>query len=79
LIAVAAYGFVLYAIVIGVLPWPALASLLPAALSARAARDLLCHATSPGQLTPAIQMTIGAATLHGLLLAAAIVAAPFFG
>lgn len=79
LIAVAAYGFVLYAIVIGVLPWPALASLLPAALSARAARDLLCHATSPGQLAPAIQMTIGAATLHGLLLAAAIVAASFFG
>jgi 1,4-dihydroxy-2-naphthoate octaprenyltransferase len=78
-IAAAAYAFVLYAIMIGVLPWLALVSLLPAALSARAARDLLRHALTPSQLAPAIQMTIGAATLHGLLLAAAIVAARFFG
>lgn len=74
-IAAAAYGFVLYAIVAGVLPWLALVCLLPAALSARAARDLVRHADSPARLAPAIQMTIGAATLHGLLLAAAIVAA----
>jgi len=75
LIAIAAYGFVLGAIVSGVLPWLALVALLPATLSARAARDLLRHAESPGQLAAAIQMTIAAATLHGLLLAAAMVAA----
>ena len=75
LIAIAAYGFVLGAIVSGVLPWLALVALLPATLSARAARDLLRHAESPGQLAAAIQMTIAAATLHGLLLAVAMVAA----
>lgn len=74
-IAVAAYGFVLYSIVTGILPWLALVSLLPAAMSARAAREVVRYAEAPGRLAPAIQLTIGAATLHGLLLAAAVVAA----
>jgi hypothetical protein len=33
------------------------------------------HAQNPAQLAPAIQLTIGAASLHGILLAAALVAA----
>ncbi len=73
-IAIAAYAFVLYAIVRRVLPWLALVSLIPAAMSARAARDLFRHAESPEHLVLAIRMTIGAATLHGLLLTLAIVA-----
>lgn len=73
-IAIAAYTFVLYTIVRRVLPWLALVSIVPAAMSARAARDLVRHAESPDRLVLAIQMTIGAATLHGLLLALAIVA-----
>jgi 1,4-dihydroxy-2-naphthoate octaprenyltransferase len=75
LIAAAAYLWVTAMVVSGVLPWLALASLLPAVISARAARDLLRHADAPARLAPAIQMTIGAATLHGLLLAAALAVA----
>ncbi|HEY5308466.1 MAG TPA: prenyltransferase [Casimicrobiaceae bacterium] len=79
LIAAAAYGWVVAACFVGILPWPALVSLLPAALSARAARDLARFAENPPQLAPAIQMTIGAATLHGLLLAGALAATRAFG
>jgi 1,4-dihydroxy-2-naphthoate octaprenyltransferase len=50
-------------------------SLLPAAMSARAARDILKFATEPHRLVPAIQMTIGAASVHGLLLALALACA----
>ncbi|MCC7327678.1 MAG: prenyltransferase [Burkholderiales bacterium] len=78
-IAVAAYAFALYAVLIGTLPWLALVSLLPAAMSARAVRELFRHAGTPARLAPAIQLTIGAATLHGLLLAATIVTARLLG
>ena len=74
-IATAAYAWLLGSVVVGMLPWPALSALLPARLSARAARDLLRFANQPRELAPAIQMNIGAATLHGLLLAIALVAA----
>ena len=79
LIAAAAYGWVIAACIAGILPWPVLVSLLPAALSARATRDLVRFAQHPAQLAPAIQMTIGAATLHGVLLAGALTATRAFG
>ena len=62
----------------GALPWPALVALLPALLSARAARDLLRFAESPQQLAPAIQQTIAAACLSGVLLAISLVAWRWF-
>jgi 1,4-dihydroxy-2-naphthoate octaprenyltransferase len=77
-IAAAAYVWVACAVIAGALPWLTLVALLPAALSARAARDLMRFAAQPQELAPAIQATIGAASLHGLLLAAAIVASRFF-
>lgn len=73
-IGIAAYAWVLYAIVRHMLPWLALVSLVPAALSARAARDLVRYAERPDHLVLAIRMTIAAATLHGLLLVVAVVA-----
>ncbi|MEO8012495.1 MAG: prenyltransferase [Dokdonella sp.] len=73
-IAVAAYGWVVFAVLSGALPWLALIALLPAALSARAARELLRLANRPQDLGPAIQQTIGAASLHGLLIAVSLVA-----
>ena len=79
LIAIAAYGWLAGAVVAGALPWLALLALAPAALSARAARDVVHLSTTPQDLAPAIQLTIGAASVHGLLLAVAIVAAHAFG
>jgi hypothetical protein len=43
--------------------------LLPAVLSFKACGQLLKDAGRPAQLTPAIQATIAAANLNGLLLA----------
>ena len=65
----AAYLWLALALVAGALPtWCAL-GLLPAAPSFMAARQLLVHADEPSRLTPAIQATIAAANLNGLLLA----------
>jgi 1,4-dihydroxy-2-naphthoate octaprenyltransferase len=72
LIATAAYGWVIAAVLAGALHWFALAAVLPAVLSAKAARDVLRLFTRPQALGPAIRLTIAAASLHGLLLAAAI-------
>ena len=77
-IAFAAYLWILGAVLAGALPWPALAALLPALLSARAARDLLRFAESPQQLAPAIQQTIAAACLSGVLLAISLIAWRWF-
>jgi 1,4-dihydroxy-2-naphthoate polyprenyltransferase len=74
-IAVGAYVWLAGAVAAGRLPLICLVALLPAALSAKAARDLLRFADRPRELAPAIQMTIGAASLHGLLLTAALVGA----
>jgi 1,4-dihydroxy-2-naphthoate polyprenyltransferase len=60
------------------LPWPTLVAVAPALLSARASRDLLRHAGNPQQLAPAIQQTIAAACLSGLLLAISLVAWRWF-
>ncbi len=77
-IAAAAYLWILGAVFAGALPWPALVALLPALLSARASRDLLRFADSPQQLAPAIQQTIAAACLSGVLLAVSLVAWRWF-
>lgn len=75
LIASAAYAWLAVAVWVHALPVYALAALLPAALSLRAARDVLRHCARPRALAPAIRQTIAAAWLHGMLLAAAIVIA----
>lgn len=74
-IAVAAYAWLAGAVLAGALPPLALAALLAAVPSAWAAADLLRFAAAPSALTPAIRHTIAAASLHGLLLSAAL----FFG
>lgn len=73
-IGVMAYGFLLWAVGAGLLPSWALIALASAVLTAMAARDLLRYPDRPTLLAPAIKLTIGAATLHGLLLAAALFA-----
>jgi 1,4-dihydroxy-2-naphthoate polyprenyltransferase len=78
IIAAAAYLWMLGAVVKGALPWPALAAVLPAILSARAGRDVVRFAALPQKLAPAIQQTIAAACLSGALLAASLVAWRWF-
>jgi len=72
LIAIGAYGWLIAAVIAGALPSLALVALTPVVLSGRAAAALLRLSTTPRSLAPAIQQTIGAASLHGLLLSAAI-------
>lgn len=57
----------------GAVPPLAAVGLLPAVPSVIAAKRLLQHADSPARLGPAIQATIAAANLHGLLVSAALV------
>ena len=52
--------------------------LLPAPLSFKAALQLLKDATRPSKLKPAIQATIAAANLNGVLLAAGLGLARWF-
>jgi 1,4-dihydroxy-2-naphthoate octaprenyltransferase len=72
LIALLCYGWVLAMTLLGHLPAVALISLLPAIASFKAAQNLARHAAQPRQLVPGIKLTILAASLHGLLLAAAL-------
>ncbi|MBI2311895.1 MAG: prenyltransferase [Betaproteobacteria bacterium] len=74
-----AYGWLVGAVAAGHLPAYALAALLSAPMTWKAASHLLRHATEPRALAPAIQLTIGAASVHGLLLAAGLVAARIAG
>ena len=73
LIALLTYGWVIAMVATGQLPWPALVSLLAAVASFGALRVLWRHAAEPPQLVPALKLTILAASLHGLLLGAALV------
>jgi 1,4-dihydroxy-2-naphthoate octaprenyltransferase len=73
-IGVVAYGFLLWAVGAGLLPRWALIALASGVLTAMAARDLLRYPDRPQLLVPAIKLTIGAAALHGVLLAAALFA-----
>jgi 1,4-dihydroxy-2-naphthoate octaprenyltransferase len=78
LLAVLAHGWLIGAVLMRALPWPtliALASIIPATL---AARELIQYAADPRLLAPAIRATIGAAIVHGLLLAVGFVAARLF-
>jgi 1,4-dihydroxy-2-naphthoate octaprenyltransferase len=75
LIALLTYGWIIAMVATGHLPWPALVSLLAAAASSGALRVLWRHAAEPAQLVPALKLTILAASLHGLLLAAVLVLA----
>jgi 1,4-dihydroxy-2-naphthoate polyprenyltransferase len=71
-IGMAAYGFLLTVAASGHLPRLCLVALLTAPLTLKAGADLLKFAAEPQRLVAAIKLTIGAATLHGLLLAAAL-------
>jgi len=75
LIVLLAYGWVAALAFAGVLPRFAWLSLLPIAASAAATRNLWANATRPSELAPAIKLTILAASLHGLLLAVALLIA----
>jgi len=77
-IAAAAYLWLAAAVWVGALPRLALLALASTALSLQAARTLIQHSATPSSLTPAIQQTIAAAALHGLLLSIGIVAAVVF-
>jgi 1,4-dihydroxy-2-naphthoate octaprenyltransferase len=68
LMAGAAWLLLVVIITAGLLPPSALISLLPAAITFRAARILLKYADQPARLVPAIQMTILAMLAHGTLL-----------
>ncbi len=72
LMAIAAYAWLIAAVWARALPVSALAALLPAVLSLRAARDVLRYCATPRALAPAIRLTIAAAGLHGMLLAGTI-------
>ena len=64
-----AYGWPLSMVLTGHLPATALIALLPMVASIIAARRLWSSAGQPAQLTPALKLTILAASAHGLLLA----------
>lgn len=73
LIALLAYGWPLVMVFHGRLPPLALVAVLPALASLAAARQLWAHAGRPERLTPALKLTILAASAHGLLLAIVLV------
>lgn len=66
--ALIAYGVLAAFAASGALPLPALAGLLAAPLSLRAAVVLLDNASRPQALAPAIRLTIAAACLNGALV-----------
>ena len=72
LLAALAHGWLALQIAEGRLPALAAIAFASLPLSLTAGRELLRHAGQPAQLLPAIQRTILAANLHGLLLAAAL-------
>ena len=74
-IAIAAYAWLAGAVIAGALPALALVALAAAFPAFGAARDLARYAVQPAALDPAIRATIGAALVHGALLAAALVLA----
>ncbi|MBL8489136.1 MAG: prenyltransferase [Rhodocyclaceae bacterium] len=66
------YGWIVAMAALDHLPAAALACLLAAPASLLALRHLWAHAGEPRALAPAIQLTIVAASLHGLMLSAAL-------
>ncbi|MBM4443078.1 MAG: prenyltransferase [Candidatus Rokubacteria bacterium] len=72
-LAALAYSWLIGAVLLSALPPLALAALVAALPSIRAARILLRHAEQADKLAPAIRTTIAAAALHGTVLSAALV------
>ena len=72
LIGLCAHGWLLLSIVAGWLPAVAALALLTLIPTQIASLALLRHATTPARLVPAIVLTILAANLHGIVLAATI-------
>lgn len=70
-----AHGWLIGAVALGALPWTALLALAALAPALGATKGLLAHAGQPAELVPAIRATIGAAMLHGILLAVGLAAA----
>ena len=68
-IAVLAYAGWLAMLLMERLPAPMLIALLPALVSAFAARELVRFAAEPAKLAPAIRATIAAALAHATLAA----------
>jgi 1,4-dihydroxy-2-naphthoate octaprenyltransferase len=68
-IALLAYGWLLFAVAKSWLPIHAAAGAFALPLSFSAARELLAHASTPSLLRPALKRTILAANLSGLLTA----------
>lgn len=71
-IATLAYGLLLFLVAKSLLPIYAAAGAFALPFSFNAARQLLAHASQPGALAPAIKLSILAANLSGLLLAAGL-------
>lgn len=69
LIAVVAYAWLVAMVSSDQVPQKCAAAALTLVLSFRAGRDLIAHASSPGELGNAIKLTIAAANIHGLVLA----------
>ncbi len=67
-----AYGLILFLVARSMLPIHAAAGAFALPLSFHAARQLLAHASHPAGLVPAIKLSILAANLGGLLLAAGL-------
>ena len=67
-----AYGWLVLMVGRERLPHAAAAAALTLILSFRAQRHLLAHASEPAELAPALKLTIAAANLHGLILAATL-------
>jgi len=72
LIGLGAHGWLLFAILSGMLPASAALALLTLIPTQLAALALIRHAATPARLVPAIVLTIAAANLHGIVLAATI-------
>lgn len=71
-IALVAYGWLVLQVGRYNLPQACAAAALTLVLSLNAARQLREHASEPAELRPAIKLTIAAANLHGLVLAATL-------
>jgi 1,4-dihydroxy-2-naphthoate octaprenyltransferase len=72
LIIALAYGGLIGGVWLGHLPKASLAAMAALPLSLQAQRRLSAHAEDVAQLTPAIQLTLVAAHVHGAILAAAL-------
>ena len=72
LIAIVAYGWLVAMVAGEHLPRYAAAAALTLVVSFSAARHLIAHAAQPAELASALKLTILAANLHGLVLAAAL-------